>query len=104
MEPFRARLHRFSIWLVREGAISNSLTLLDQDGCYGFTHDGWVALIRQFERHLDVDFAGDDGRTLRQLIQRQVEDLTRWVEEGVDLRLYSRPVPAWKKPLRRVIS
>ena len=100
MEPFRARLHRFSIWLVREGAISTSLTLLDQDGCYGFTHDGWVALIRQFERHLDVDFAGDDGRTLRQLIQRQVEDLARWVEEGVDLRLYSRPVPAWKKPLR----
>ncbi len=97
MEPYRARLHRFAVWLLNEGAISTSLTTVDQDGCFSFTNDGWISLIRQFEKQLDVSYAADDGRTFRQLIQRQVEDLVLWVDDGVELRLYSHPVAPWKK-------
>ncbi|MCX6925985.1 MAG: CRISPR-associated endonuclease Cas1 [Verrucomicrobia bacterium] len=88
MEPFRSRLDRFAVWLANEGAIAAALTAVDSEGRWGFTGDGWRAVILQFERQLDVAYVSDEGRTFRQLLDRQVEDLVCWVDENVELRLH----------------
>jgi CRISPR-associated protein Cas1 len=97
MEPFRARLDRFAVWLVNVGAIVSALTAADAQGCWGFTADGWKALILQFEKQLDVAYAADEGRTWRQLLDRQVQDLVLWVDQGIELRLHTHPIPPWRK-------
>jgi CRISPR-associated protein Cas1 len=98
MEPFRARLERFALWLVNVGALTPSLTALQPDGRWGFSRDGWRALILQFEKQLDVAYSADQGRTWRQLLDWQVENLVLWADHGIELRLHSQPLAPWRKP------
>lgn len=97
MEPFRARLDRFALWLVRVGILVPAMSFAGDDGKWGFNRDGWNCVLLEFEKHLDFAYAADHGRTFRTLVEHQVHRLRGWVDGAADLEFYAHPTEPWKK-------